>query len=137
MIRAAGTHGTSLLSGNDSTGGSDRRVDVGVGIPMRMIVNQPATNPSSAGFGVFGFLGVSSANQAAIAPGVGSVAFQICVFDPSNAMLFAFADTLGGNLCGGAVSASTAPWVFELPGGSPVYHRPCLMNTSCRMLLRW
>ena len=100
MIRAAGTHGTPLLSVNDSTGGSDRRVDVGVGIPMRMIVNQPATNPSSAGFGVFGFLGISSANQAAIAPGVGSVAFQICVFDPSNAMLFAFADTLGGSLCG-------------------------------------
>lgn len=116
IAEAAGSHPVPLLSVNDSTGGSDRRVDVAAGSPMRMIVNQPSTNPSAAGFAVFGFFGVSGAGDPTVSA-AGSTAFPLCFFNPTDPALFAFADTLGGALCTGAISASPAPWVFDLPTG--------------------
>ncbi len=119
LAAAAGTLGAPVLSVNDSTGGSDRRVDVAVNSALRMIVNQPAANPAPANFAVFGYHGVANGGTVAVAPGVGSMVFPLCVFDPSNPALFVFADSLGGSLCGGAIPASTAPWSLEFPLGVP------------------
>jgi hypothetical protein len=120
IAEAAGTYPVPLLSFNDSTGGSDRRVEAAIGTDLRMIVNQPATNPLPAGFAVFGRFGIAGPGDPTTAPGIGPVVFPLCVFDPGNPSLFVLADTLGGSLCSGSIPAPPAPWVFELPGGLAV-----------------
>ncbi len=115
-----GTAGSGLptLKINGSTGGTARRVDIPLGAPLVITMDQPATNPNPSPLAIWGIVGVPDASSAFTFPGVvGSMAFTPCAAYPApNA--FTLVNTYFQDPCGAFAGAVATP--FAVTASAPV-----------------
>ena len=116
----SGTGLDDYLLINGETGGSTRRVEVMVGQPLTFDVLQPPSNPLSAPFAVFGFIGAPMLGDATVLPfNVGEMCFAPSELVPSNQALFFLASSYAP---GSTIFpfANPAPWSETIPLGIPI-----------------
>lgn len=119
--------GLSTLKINGSTGGAPHRVDIALGAPLTITMDQPASNPNPSLFAIWGFVGVPDASSVFTFPGVvGSMAFTPCAAFPAP-NTFTLVNTFFQDPCGAftgalatpfsvSATAPTAPLTFTLQG---------------------
>lgn len=110
-----GQGATDLLGVNFSTGGEERRVDVGLTEPIAIQLGNPVAAPTP--FLLAGRIGVPTAGELFdLGGGLGALCFAPEVADPANGTLFTVVDSIGGLAPGGAVfGGAPAPFVGNLP----------------------
>ena len=106
----------SVLLVNGLTGGTSLRVQVGLGRPFSLAMNQPTTTPTPAAFTLFAAVGLPTSSTV-YSTAFGDFAITPQLAAPANPLLFHVADSFG---IGGAVlPASPAPWAVLVPQGLP------------------
>lgn len=103
---------------NNSAGGVNRHVTVGVGQPFTLRMDKPLINSQlTANFHLAVWLGVPDASQVTALPfNIGSMCFPICEVLPGGPT-FTVASSFGPTNCGApALVANPADWSFTHPG---------------------
>ena len=114
-LLSGGPH--DVLTVNGSAGGTDRRVDVGVGQPISLSVTRPPSNPAPANFALFGLFRSPIAADATFVQGVfGAFGFAPCPIAGVNADMFTLTNNLFTDPCGQLIGSTPAPWGFAYPG---------------------
>ncbi len=105
-----------VLTLNGLTGGASHRVQVPLGQPFTLAMNQPSTLTAPAGFTLFAAVGLPSA--VTVYPTIfGNFGIIPQPAAPGNPLLFHVADSLGfGNPI---IAATPAPWSVAVPSGLP------------------
>lgn len=107
-----------VLKVNASTGGIQRQVNVPVGQPLTISMDQPQTNVSPAPFILFGFFGVPQSQDLTFVY-VGTMCFPPELLSPGVPWLFTLANSFP-NPVPAIVPATPAPWSFTVPFGAPL-----------------
>ena len=106
----------NLLTINGQTGGTLRRVQVGVGQALTFGVAQPPTYASPAGLHVIGWVGIPTPNyETSLGASVGTTVFPPCEIAPGLSNFTAFS-TLPASPCGPLVGAGPTPFSYSNPG---------------------
>ena len=106
-----------VISVNGSTGGSARRVDLGMGQPFTINVGVPPSGPPLARFALFAKLGaVSDADAVALPLGIGVACVRPQPLFPFDGSLFTLADAYGIFPLS-FLSTGPAPLAIPVPGG--------------------
>lgn len=97
--------------------GNGHRVNVGIGEPIEISLDQPSTVPFSTGFVLYSRIGAAGASDVMPLPlGLGDFAFTPCSFDPGNPDLFLVASDFALT-CQPLAPAGGTPWSLAIPGG--------------------
>lgn len=97
--------------------GNGHRVNVDLGEPIVIALEQPPTVPYSTGLVVYGRIGAASTSEAFTLPfGLGEFAFTPCSFDPTDGSLFVLASDFAPG-CPPLAPAGGTPWSLSIPGG--------------------
>jgi hypothetical protein len=109
-----------VLFVNGSAGGPARRVDVGLAAQISIMVTQPPTNPFSAPFAIFGYIGVPSAATVTVPPfNPGTMCFPPHPVDPNYPGTFTLVNALppvNPFFFPALVSGGPTPWSFTASG---------------------
>ncbi len=108
-----------VLLVNNSSGGLDRVVDLGLNEPVRLTVLQPVGMTVPANFAVWAYLGTPPATaEVTLAFGIGDFLFQPCtVGGPFNVLI---TNNFGPDSCPELIPSTPGDWSVMDPGGLPI-----------------
>ncbi len=107
-----------VLLVNNSSGGLDRVVDLGLNEPVRLTVLQPVGMTTPANFAVWAYIGTPPPTAEVTLPfGIGDFLFQPCtVGGPNNVLI---TNNFGPDVCPEFVPSTPGDWTVMDPNGLP------------------
>lgn len=107
---------------NGSSGGRDRRVNVGINQPVTISLTQPPSNPNPTDFVLFGQFGIPNpfVDTNALPFGIGTACIRFCLLYPGALDLFLLANSYGSPVCGPPIFTSAPGAWSSVPVFVPI-----------------